>query len=223
MARSKRRPTSRKRKMRGDWVYRGFETDGEGGPLASQVASYIALSRNTGYYTVQPGTPLGVVLYDSVEYLMTATRSGIAAGTNTFMGREARAEGRKATALAVDGHYYVMPNAWTLGSNWALSARIVVCDQNTTTGGLDLPAAYNLGDSLWANGWGNLVERRDWIAFATGNEQQRWKFALSWKGRRSLKPHECLALYIESSGPAIGSTTLLVTPVFRSLMHDPNS
>lgn len=212
--------------MRGDWVYRGEEVDSEGGVLGTQVASYVSLQRNSGAYPLSPGTEVAVILYDSYDYFKSATQRF---NTGAWLGKEARPEGPRPTILAVEGHYFLVPNAWTLGSNWAVSARIVICDQNLQSGQVDLPALYNMPTaapgtmiSAYANGWGNLVERVDWNAFATGNEQQRWKFGLRWRGRRRLQPHECLALLIESAGPAVGSTSLTCTPQFRTLVHDTN-
>lgn len=215
-----------RRRMRGDWIYRGVEFDDEGGAAGTQVASYTGVSRNSGAYPLAPGTDVGIILYDSANYMLERTRTG-----PFNIGREARAEGRGATILAVQGYYYMLPNAWTAGSNWCVSARIIIADQNLQTGQMDLPANYQLpatsgpGVELtaWANGWGNLAERTDWNAFATGNEQQRWKFGLRWRGRRRLKPHECLGILIQSAGPAIGSTSMTLSPLFRTLVSDPNS
>lgn len=219
--------------MRGDWVYRGEEFTLGGNADAQQVASYVgAFARNNGVYTLTPGNPIGLVLYDSTDYLSQMNRNIDASGaTVTWFGKEARAEGKRATALGVDIHLEWMPSAWTVGSNWAVGIRLVICDQNIDTGGMDLPANYKMTGvnagrnttSAYANGWGNLLEEYRYAAFSTGNETVRWSYRAKWRGRRSLPPNACLGIYMESAGPAIGSTTLLVTPMCRSLIHDPNS
>lgn len=225
---ARRRRSVKRSRERKDWVYRGVEFDTLGAVLASQVASYTTVSRNAGAYTLQVGSPLGLILYDSVDYLKTMTAAGV---RMTALGSEARAEGRKPTIHAVEVEIHAMPNAWTAGSNFAIGMRLVICDQNMLTGALDLPASYGImaapsamvSPSMWANGWGNLAERVDRIAFSTGNEQQRWRFRMRWKGRRTLQANTCLGLYIESAAPALGETTLLITPRCRSLVSDPNS
>lgn len=219
--------------MRGDWVYRGQEYRQDTGvAAATQVASYIgARDRTVGPYVLSPGTPLGVILYDSQDYLTQGTQARVGGGNPLMMNKAARSDGKRATVLAVDAQWFLIPNAWTVGANFAVGARIVICDQNMTTGALDLPAGYRMtglptfdnDPALYANGWGNLAERWDYIAFQTGNETVRWKFRLRWRGRRTLQPNQCLGLYLESAPPAVGSTTLNVTPVCRSLVHDPNA
>lgn len=232
MARSRR---GGKRRMRADWVYRGEEFNATGQVHPTQVASYTgAIDRANGAYTLTVGAPLGLVLYDSNDYLRQGTRTIQAVGGNVtmgWMGKEGRAEGKRPTILGVDVHLELQPSAWTLGANWALGWRLVICDQNMSTGGLDLPGQYKMssinardnGSSMWANGWGNLMEGYRYVAFMTGNETVRWSIHARWRGRRTLSSSTCLGLYVESAPPAALSTTLRVTPMCRSLVHDPNA
>lgn len=217
-----------------DWVYRGFEYDADtGAPYTTQVASFTGLDRNGGAYTLAVGTPAGLILYDSADYITQGVRL-ISAGSASMMGRESRAEGRRPTIHAVEGTLYLQPTSWTAGTDFVVGARIVICDQNLTTGSLDLPANYTiLGSavftnidaepSVWANGWGNLKTAVLRQAFATENDMARFQMRLSWRGRRTLQPNTCLGIYIESGGPAVGSTSIRFGARFRTLVTDPNS
>lgn len=219
--------------MRADWVYRGFEYDMQGNAAATQVASYVNCQRNALTYTLSPGTPVGLVLYDSHDYLGSPTKAfNAASGEQLMLGREARAEHGTVKVHAVEGTLYLEPTTWTVGSDFMVAARLVICEQNLQTGALALPAAYTLlgagivGNGLgndasdYANGWGNLQTRIIRQAFSTENDMARMALRFRWKGKRSLPQHLCLGLYVESAGPAIGSTTLRVGPLFRSLITD---
>lgn len=231
MARSRRRSFKR-RGARPDWVYRGFEYDADtGAPLASQIASFTGLDRNSGFYTLSVGGPVALSLYDSVDYMTQGTRI-ITGGIAGMMGREARPEGRKPTVHAVEVDLFLQPTSWTAGTDFVIGARIIICDQNITTGATDLPANYTiLGNatastidaepSVWANGWGNLRERIIREAFATENDMARFRMRFRWKGRRTLQSHTMLALYVESGGAAVGSTSIRFGARCRSLISDP--
>lgn len=215
--------------MRGDWVYRGLEYTPAGAQLASQTSSYTGLTRNSGAYTLSSGTQIGLILYDSSNYMMRTTTQT----ATSRMSTAARAEGRRATVMAVNGFIFITPNAWTVGSNFLIGWRLVVCDQNEFTGALDLPAAYSFVQqaptaalpssdfAMSANGWGNLAEGYKFQTFDQNDAS--WMLHIKWRGRRSLESNSCLGLLMESAGPAVGSTTLLVSPRLRSLVHDPNS
>jgi len=205
----------------------------QGNAATTQVASYVNLTRNALTYTLQPGTPVAVVLYDSHDYLTAPTKAfNAASGEQLMMGREARAEHGHVTIHAVEGTIYMQPSTWTAGSDFLVAARLVICEQNLQTGALALPAAYNLvggtitGNGLgndasdYANGWGNLQTRITQQAFSTENDMARFQMRFRWKGRRTLPQHLCLGLYMESAGPALGSTTLRVGPLFRTLVTD---
>lgn len=231
MARSRSKKSRIKKKMRGDWVYRGLEFDADtGAPLATQVASYTDLDRNGGAYTLAVGTPAGIVLYDSYDYLTQGTRL-IAGGIATMMGRESRPEGRRPTIHAVEVDTFWIPTTWTAGTDFSIIARLVICDQNMSTGGLDLPLLYTLhgggslpaSASMFADGWGNLHTAYLRQAFATENDMSRFRLKFRWKGRRTLAPNLCLGLYIESGGPATGSTSLRFSPRCRTLVSDANA
>lgn len=219
--------------MRADWVYRGYEYDMTGNAASTQVASYVNMQRNALTYTLQPGTPVGVVLYDSHDYLGSPTKAfNAASGEQLMLGREARAEHGTVRIHAVEGTLYMQPSTWTAGSDFTVAARLVICEQNLLTGALALPANYTLlgatitGDGLgqdasdYANGWGNLQTRITQQAFSTENDMARFSLRFRWKGKRSLPQHLCLGLYVESAGPAIGSTTLRIAPQFRTLVTD---
>lgn len=211
-----------KRRSRGprkDWVFRGYEYDADtGAVLAAQVASFTGVDRNSGTYTLTTGTPGGVILVNSMDYLTQGTRNIIGGGA-TMMGREARPEGRKVHIYAATCELFLQPTTWTAGTDFAVGIRLVICDQNQDSGAMDLPANYtilgasapqaiNTEPSLWANGWGNLRERIMRQAFATENDMARFTMRLAWKGKRTLQPHLCLGLFIENAGPSIGSTSL---------------
>lgn len=221
----------KRRGARPDWVYRGFEYDSDtGAPQTLQLASYTGLDRNSGTYTINGAAAAGLVLYDSQDYLMTGTRL-ISAGQSTIMGREARPEGRSPLVMGVEVDLFLIPVTWTAGTDFVFGARIVICDQNMTTGALDLPTNYTiLGNatfgtidtesSLFANGWGNLKERITRQAFATENDMSRFRVTFRWKGKRRIPKQCCLGLYMENGGPATGSTALRMSARCRSLIVD---
>lgn len=221
----------KRRGKRPDWVYRGFEYDADtGAPQTLQVASFTGLDRNGGTYTINGAATGGLVLYDSADYLMTGTRL-ISGGQATIMGRESRPDGRAAQVSAVEVDLFLQPVTWSAGTDFCFGARIVICDQNMTTGGLDLPNAYTLlGNatfgtidteaSLYANGWGNLKEKIIREAFATENDMARFRLSLRWRGKRRIPRQCCLGLYMENAGPSVGSVALRFGVRARSLITD---
>lgn len=212
-----------RRGPRKDWVYRGLEYNiTSNAALVAQVASYCPLDRNSGFYTLQVATPVGVVLYDCYDYMTESTRVNVGK-----LGSEARMDSNKKTTIhGVDVDLFLQPTSWTVGNDFVICARIVICEQDLLTGGLALPTNYILlgggaiaqEPSVYANGWGNLKDAYLREAFATENDMSRFRMRFRWRGRRTLPAHLCLGLYIESGGPALGETSFRLTPRCRTLV-----
>lgn len=208
MARSRRRATKRRRE-RGDWVYRGGTTDETGTADyfdASYAGVYQALS-SSGTSSVSAA----LILYDSHDWF-TVMGGGLGnALSGGVMSKAARAEGRKAKMLRVQGQFSVQASTWTLGNEVRFGLRIGIFQQDPEDGGILVPAAYRMmtepgvdqivqGTSVWAdhrrmNQW----EHRHYLHFATGNEQSLRTLRINTPIRGSLNANECLALYMENA------------------------
>jgi len=218
--RAKRR-TMKKRKA--DWVYRGLEYDEVGLATGTQVASYCP--RQVAY-SLAPG-PLGEVswvLYDSANYRHNIVNANAVSGGITLP-NAARPEGRRPVMLAVEGHAFVTPTTWALGSRLFLGMRLVICEQDYTSGGLALPTDYNIMEPValtgnadiatYANGWGNLRTRFFLQSFDSNDVE--WLVHMKWQGRVSLPPHLCLAMFCQSDA---NSVNCRMTPKFRTLVEE---
>lgn len=221
---------------RADWVYRGYEYDIQNAPVTDQAPTYTNLSRDGLPFQIQVGSPAGLILYDSHTYLMQGVKvDNPASGFLAFLGREARAEHGSVTIHAVEGTLYLQPTTWALGANFLVAARIIICQQDPASGAILLPATYTIcGGSLggagieadaavYANGWGNLQTRILRQAFATENDMSRFQMRFKWRGRRKLRGELCLALFVETIGPGVGSVNMDIGPVFRTLVTDSSS
>lgn len=225
-----RRRVSRRSSARADWVYRPYgQTLGTGGAGATDLlgtyGSFINV-QTTGLANAQSH-----ILYDSADYFGLLNRGGVGSGatvaTVNVMGREARAEGRKACIRAVEGIVYIEPNTWSLGVLIAQGMRIGVFEQDRS-GVFSLDAAYSMWvenpvipldrTAHWANNpRNNAWERRIHYPFGDASTIPLYVAKVRWRGRKYLHANECFGLYTE-----LESTSVTVRQQFwlRSFVED---
>lgn len=225
MARSRRR-TSRRRRPRADWVFRGSGHGGNltGGLLDDNLASYtpVVTSINVGSANAR-----ALILYDS-QNTLTHPHSDATTGAMTFLPGAARAEGRNPTILAVVGQLYIEPSTWAAGQIQAYGIRIGAFEQDPQTGLLSLDPDYSMWNilaapvvsaqaSTWAN-WKNWdYEHRTFRVFTTSNGNGGFQIPIRFRCRRRLKPWQCYAVYMEGENTSVNAR---IQPWFRTLVSD---
>lgn len=221
MARSKRRMTKSPRGARADWVFRSDLHDEAGGlidPFGTYEQAPVSLPAGDT-------NSVGQVLYDSHNYIANAV--AMSANVPIFQPRAARAEGGRARILAVKGVVMITPSQWALGNAYLLGMRFGIFEQDPTSGALLVPAEYNMWGfagaptqnatkpSVFANQRNWDLEVRFQRAF--GDSGDRFNHLVSFRCRRSLRPHEAYGVYCAL---APGSTTSAVAFWLRSLVVD---
>lgn len=209
--------------MRGDWVYRDNIFDEAGSPVDA-LGTY---TPNLSSLTAGIDNAHGKILYDSFNAIhQTAPLAG---NIGLSWPRYGRAEGRNPTILAVQGVLLLQPSTWTLGSIFVIGIRFGKFEQDVTTRSLLVDNTYTLWaaptdmtarPARWANDRSWDREHRDQNQFATGNETVSWKYRFNFRTKRTLKPNECYAMYVETLA---GSVTLNARYMFRTLVSDPNA
>jgi len=224
VARSRRRAKgSRRSKPRADWVYRDHMYD-EAGALINSQGTYNNLPT---VLAPAPANALGKILYDSKSFMKHA------AGSTPFvplvMAGSARAEGKRAQIMAVQGMISIRPSTWALGSNLVVGIRFGVFEQDPGTGGILVDPSYSMFASFanvalsaanWANDGQWDRERRVYVTFS--DNSQVYNHYFFFRTRRFLKGHECYAVYLEANNQSgtTGSVNSNVTLWLRTLVSD---
>lgn len=224
------------RTMRGDWVYRGDTTAVYAlTPSTTQLTPALNVPRGTYSPTITtitagPETSNVFMLYDS-QSRMRHQASTFFTAANTFgyadLHGAARAEGREPLILAVEGMIYFEPTVWALGNLMAIGIRPIVLEQDPADGGVLLSPTYSMWDdgtvlqapigncADWANDKMWLLDRR--IHHGFSDNQTFITPHFRWKGRRRLKPNQCLALYVELEGTSVN---VRMQPWLRTFVID---
>lgn len=219
MPRSRRaiRTSRKSARTRADWTYRPNLRDAVG-----------ALVDNLGTYepTLTVLTP-GVanaqarVLYDSHNYVSNMVQI---AGATVRFPSPARAEGAKARIIMVEGMIVSAPSVWAVGSTFSLGLRFGIFEQDAGVGAFLIDPAYTMwapslnipqNPAYWANDKKWQHERRAVEVFTenTVRFDRRFRFRVN----RTIMPHECYGIYIESQ---TGSVNLSNQLWFRTLVAD---
>lgn len=220
--RKMRKAPGRARRPRADWVFRTDLVDPEGA-LNDGLGTYVFREKSLGVGT---DAARAVILYDS-HNRMFATAAGGVSNLPFAMPRASRAEGGKAFIHRVQGTIFVRPSAWTLGDRFRLGLRFGVYEQDPDTGTILIDPSYTmwhdpgnmqLSTAVWANDRNWQHERRFGTTFS--DNAQMWTLPVAFSVRRSLQPHQCYAIWMESFNAGAPSTTLLLQFWLRSLVSD---
>lgn len=221
MARSRRKTSTarRARRMKVDWVYRPHYRDDAGniidagGTYEPNAGVSIAAGQTNG---------IGVVLYDSHNYMKQVVAIGGNAPTSA--GHEARAEGRMARIIRVQGWMVVQPTVWAVGSSYRLGMRFGRFEQDPNSGSFLLSTSYtlwlssaniNFAPSVFANTRLWTREHRHAESFNDNSAQRNFRF--NFKVGMRLKPDECYGIWLETIS---GSATLNAYFALRTLIND---
>lgn len=220
MARSRRtmrRRTSRRR--RADWVFRPNVHD-ESGNLVDNFGTY-----QPTFTTLTPGVDNAFIkiLYDSHNRFSSLTQ-GPGNTQEPGLPRVSRAEGRKATILAVQGSITFDSSTWVGGDLVDFGFRIGAFEQDVMNGGVLIDATYSLFNpttinmvkpAIWANDRNWDFERRYRTRFGGGTDPV-WRFQINVRAKRRLNPNMCYAVFFESAA----GNNLNVRPFLRTLVQD---
>lgn len=227
MARSKRRAFKPRKRTRADWVYRpSLYIDDEGAVQLVNLGSYLG-DRQVGLTPGINGVQT-LILYDGTDFLAESTRAsisqtGIQQGVLT---RAARAEGKEATVLAVQGSIRVVPNGWAAGTRFDLGFRLGWFEQDDLSGLASVDPDYTMWDTgattfetpaVMADQ--KTANIRTWRIHRGFNDTEGTiQVNIFWKGRRrSPSSKHGLMLWCET---APGSLTLNLMPNLRTLVVD---
>lgn len=211
--------------MKADWVYRP-NLQPIYNPAGAAIANGDALGTyDQNEFTVGTGSAAGRVLYDSHDHIRHFTNAGGAPGQPIIAGMpaSARAEGSQATILAVQGVIWLRKSEWALGNVMRTGWRIGVFEQQPESGAISIDANYSLFNTfataqpaLWANDrmW---VQQRLLMEMFGGASDQGRTYYVNWKGRRRLKPFQCMGMYIETHSTSVNA---IYTLWLRTLVAD---
>lgn len=237
MPRRRRRFTSRRsapqRRPKADWVYRGADyipgdpADNDWLEENPDLASY---GHSVQGVTAGLNGAAAWILYDSMNRRAQLLNTFSTAGgwdTVALLPRAARAEGRNPLILATEGQLLIRPSTWALGSLMAFGLRIGIFEQDPSDGLLLLDAEYHMRNAFagstghsqaatWANDRMWVWERRYYVTFDS-TRPAALNLDIRWRGRRTLKPHQCFAIYCEADS---ASVNLTVQRWMRTLVVD---
>jgi len=206
--------------MRADWVYRPNMFD-DTGALIDQQGTY---DSTVSPLPSGPDNSQAFWLYDSVNRLKQLGASGGAAFVQ--VPRAARAEGRNPLVLAVQIWICMTPSVWALGNAFRTGIRLMTVDQDPDDGLALFNAEYTMWNpaaagtpraAVFANEK-NLI--REWrYARAFSDNGNMFVFRAFWRGRRTLRPEQGLALFMQTDN-SNESVTLNKQFFCRSLVVD---
>lgn len=211
-----------RRKRPADWVYRMHIRD-EAGGLSDALGSY-----EFTFATLVAGQANSQVriLYDSFNYVNG--RFPDIGGGNTpgfLLPAPARAEGKNPLIHRVQGEILVRPSSWAITNAIFIGFRFGIFEQDPLSGLVLLDPGYTiinpsatslLNPGLYANTRDWQHERRIWDVFESNTN--RWHLRFNFPVRRTLKPHECYAVYAEGNGAS--SVNCVVGYQLRTLVSD---
>jgi len=227
--RRRARSGGRRRKTPVDWVYRPtglFST----APGTYNGRSSLTVATNT----VNQILSAAAILYDSQDYLGVITRESF--GNTSDMPKAARAEGRRARCIRVQGKILFLPaNGWAEGGRWYMGVRLGWYEQDPQGGRLLVAPEYSMwepeivtgafGDvALWAND--RLQNMREWRLHQGYDTEKAAGFVplhinVRLPIQRAPSSLHCLALYFEAPSTI---TTLVANTQFwvncRTLVAD---
>lgn len=210
------------KRQRADWVYRPNMFD-DTGALIDQQGTY-----DQTIATITPGVVNSQAfwLYDSVNRLK---QLGAIGGANFVqVPRVARAEGRNPLVLAVELTMFITPSTWALGSQFRHGIRLMTIDQDPDDGLALFNAEYTMWDAagaglpraaIFANEKNLWREWRFARFFNNDSTTPIWAFYGRWRGRRSIRPEQGLALFHQTDNTA-ATTTLQIQRWCRTLVVD---
>lgn len=218
----------RRRGGRADWVYRANTQI-----AADNVPDFIGTSDTYGTYepvltTLGPGAvnAIGKWLYDSHNWLRTVagSQAGPVAGNQrvSFLHRAARAEGKKALILGVQGHIFVSPTTWAVGSAFAIGVRIGAFEQDPVQGALSLDANYSLWQVVGTSNPADWANSRDWVwetrrDHQFSDNQSFIRIPIRIRCRKWLMPYQGMGVLMETEA---SSTNVVIQCWLRTLVAD---
>lgn len=228
MARSRRRPT-RRRRVRTDWVYRGNTwTLAEPQVQVGTAGTYNDLAGGVKTQVIGIGNAQSLVLLDSSDFYAELAMQGnisAAAGNPVMQTGEARAEKRRQVVRAVEGLIHVEPATWAIGNNmywcfrlgiWEQTEREVFSLDPNYSAWTDTSVAFN---NVSVGHYANMkrTNLKEWRIMEVFNSNLSfWNIRVRWRGRRVLEPHECFGIYSEGGA---GSVNIRYHTYLRTLVE----
>lgn len=232
----KRRTTTRKRGMRGDWVYRPAISDDNN--LYTSYGGWMG-STDTFDITNSVEDAATLVLYDSHDFMAAVTNLSVfddgltGAQFPTALPGVARIEGvRMPTALAVDGAVYMRPTAWTLGTRFCAKARLGWHEQDQTIGQILIDPLWSIWDPSGANPAEQANIRpshiHEWTfasACRDNDSTPTFIWHMKWRGRiRAPSSNHMLCIWIEAPGNTLlSNATMRCVSQVRAKMAGPTT
>lgn len=220
MPRTRRRMAKTpRRRERADWVYLGNIHD-EAGTLVWAAGTYDAVD-----FPLLPasGNAVGKILYHSYNFIHHGTTMA-SPGTLLALPRYSRAEGRNAKIRRVRGMVHIHPSTWAIGSTFRIGFRFGIFEQDAESGFVLIDPLYNMwtnsgnddvNPQRWANDRNWQHEWRDTRTFSDNSSFFNYRF--DFPVNRTLKPHECYAMYVESASTSVN---LVGQSFLRTLVVD---
>jgi len=110
----------------------------------------------------------------------------------------------------VQGHIFITPSTWAVNNILAVGIRLTIAEQDVDDGIPELDADYSINRpaatatpandlTLFANMPGGL---KDWQVYRQFSDNSAViALPIFWKGKRRLRPEECLFLHLEGNNP----------------------
>jgi len=190
-----------------DWVYRSRQYLLDGTTVSVSPGAW-SPSPNT--LTTGATNSVALMLLDSNNFHTKTLSPNNALGDSGFVMGPARVDGRGPLVCAVQGHIFITPSTWAVNNILAVGIRLTIAEQDVDDGIPELDADYSINRpaaaatpandlTLFANMPGGL---KDWQVYRQFSDNSAViAVPIFWKGKRRLRPEECLFLHLEGNNP----------------------
>lgn len=205
-----------------DWIYRG-DAFGNSEPQwdsgdDSELASY---TNNTSTLSAGYVQSRGLILLDSTIRGATIINTG--SNVMAALNGAASPRQKSITVLAVQGVIKLTPSSWTLNDEINVGWRLGVFDQDPASGFVSVESQY----TMWSAGGPFSNQAANWADRAFLKEGRVMRSAgetsprvitlpIFWRGRQSVRPGRCLAIYLEQPDNSI---QVRIQPWMRTLVE----
>lgn len=190
-----------------DWVYRSRQYLDDGSTTSVSPGGWSPASN-----TLNSGATnsVALILVDSANFTTKNLTPNAAVAESGFVMGPARVDGRGQLIGAVQGHVFITPSTWAVGNILSVGIRLTIAEQDVDDGIPELDADYAINRpaaaavpandlTLFANQQGSL---KDWYVYRQfADNSAVIVVSIFWKGKRRLRPEECLFLHLEGNSP----------------------
>jgi len=193
-----------------DWVYHSRQYLLDGSTSAVSPGGWSPVSN---VLTTGATNSVALILLDSNNFTTKTLLPNAALGDSGFVTGASKPTERGPLVTAVEGHLFISPSSWAVNNIMSVGIRLTIAEQDGDDGIPELDADYSIlrpgAAAVPANDLTLFVNQpgalKDWYVFRQFSDNSAVvTVRIFWKGRRRLRPEECLFLHLEGNHPAEG-------------------